>query len=141
MKCYHLTTVENAERILKDGFEDSTDEYMMKNKHMGVWLSDIPLNCGDGIIGDIVFKLDIPEEVFATHEWVGEKKAYREALLPAEKINRYGPPVVTQSDWDGFSRSDVAREADMNVDQEATRLREVVIPFLERHNLLAPEEE
>jgi hypothetical protein len=34
-----------------------------------------------------VLELEIPDEVFAEHEWVEEDKPYREAMIPAAKLN------------------------------------------------------
>lgn len=142
MKCYHRTTVENAECILKDGFKDSIGNFLTLNKHEGVWFADSPLDSNEDADGEIVFELDIPEEVFAAREWIEEGKPYREALLPDKVVNKYGPPSAIQHDWDGCSLSDVEREANMNVDQEAgARIREVILPFLKQHNLLAPDKE
>jgi hypothetical protein len=34
------------------------------------------------------------EKVFAAHEWVEDLKPYREALVPAEDVNRYPIELV-----------------------------------------------
>ena len=41
-----------------------------------------------------------PDEVLAEYEWVEDGKPYREFLIPAEIVNRYGPPeLVDEDDW------------------------------------------
>lgn len=40
MILYHSTTRENAARILREGFHDRTDYYMISILHRGIWLSD-----------------------------------------------------------------------------------------------------
>ena len=41
-------------------------------------------------------EVDVPEEVMAEWEWVEEGKGHREFLVPAEIVNRYGPPQVRE---------------------------------------------
>ena len=68
--------------------------------HKGVWLSDRPLDFGQGAKGKAVFLLEISDEVLAEYEWVEDGKPYREFLIPAEIVNRYGPPeLVDEDDW------------------------------------------
>ena len=44
--------------------------------------------------GDTLLSIDIPDNVIADYEWIEEEKPYREFLIPAEIVNRYGPPKV-----------------------------------------------
>lgn len=146
MKCYHRTTVESAERILSNGFVDTTGYYLTGHLHRGVWLSaDAPLTCNEGAKGEIVLEVAIPEDVFEAYEWQEEGKPYREALIPAGTVNCHGPPVIADHDWDGCSRSHVQQRlyglVKLGHNEEEARLRDIVLPFLERHDLLAPEED
>ena len=116
--------------------------------HTGVWLSNEPLDGNEGAKGDTVLAIEIPEDLLAEYEWVEEGKPYREFMVPAEIVNRYGPPRIHDHDWAGHSRKDIlgaaTAEAQCEADQgkhEADRLRETVLPFLERHGLLAEEDE
>jgi hypothetical protein len=88
---YHRT--DHAAAILRDGFRDATDCYMTPNLYTGVWISDSPLDVNEGAEGDVVLTLVIPDALFAEHEWIEEAKTYREALVPAEELNRYRETV------------------------------------------------
>jgi hypothetical protein len=52
-------------------------------------LADRPLDENEGADGDVVLELDVPEPLFIEYEWVEEGKTYREALIPAERLNAY----------------------------------------------------
>ena len=45
-----------------------------------------------------MLSLEIPGGVVAPYEWVEAGKGYREFLVPAEIVNRYGPPTVEDQD-------------------------------------------
>jgi len=92
MRTYHRTF--QADAILRDGFKDSTGTYLTDREHTGVWLSDRPLDINEGADGDRLLSIDIPEEVFRKWEeaWEESGKPYREALIPAQIVNSYGPP-------------------------------------------------
>ena len=92
MKLYHRTFA--AEKILQDGFKDATRSYLTSNSYTGVWFSDKPLDVNEGANGDVVLTIEMPEKVFMEHEWVEDGKGYREALIPADVTNRYGPPII-----------------------------------------------
>ena len=80
--------------IVADGFRDATDFYMTDELHSGVWLADRPLDPNDGAYGDALLVVEIPDDVFAGYEWREEGKSIREALIPADVVNRYGPATV-----------------------------------------------
>lgn len=88
MKLYHATTEQAAASILSSGFRDAEGTYMTRHVYRGVWLSDVPLNENEGAKGNVLLLVELPEETFVQYEWVEEGKAYREALIPAEIINR-----------------------------------------------------
>lgn len=99
MKLFHRTPF--AESILKNGFRDGEGTYMTGVMHCGVWLSDRPLDFGQGAKGEDLFLLDIPEDEMSPFEWIEDGKPYREFLVPAEIVNRYGPPeLIDEDDYD-----------------------------------------
>lgn len=95
MKLFHPTR--HAASILRNGFGDMTGTYLTPTDHSGVWLFDRPL---DDHVGDddpdVILELEIPEDVIAPFEWFAGLP-YREFLLPAMIVNRYGPPLVRAS--------------------------------------------
>lgn len=106
MIVYHNT--HHAPAILAEGFKDATGNYLTSQLWTGVWVSDLPLDENAGADGDTLLALDIPEEEIAPYEWVQEgldfTPRYREFLVPANVLNRYGPPGICESatylqDW------------------------------------------
>jgi len=91
MLFYHRTY--HADAILTGGFKDARDTYLTDEEHTGVWLSDRPLDINEGADGDRLLSIDIPEEIFKKWEWLEDGKPYREALIPAQVVNTYGPPI------------------------------------------------
>jgi hypothetical protein len=144
MLCYHNTY--KAPEILEQGFRDATGYYLTKDLHTGVWLSDVPLDANEGAGGDILLAIEIPEEVLTPFEWVGGM-GYREFLIPAEVVNRYGPPRVHGGDYAGckkeallFLADRFERDGSPHLRKRAARIRET-LPFLERHGLVCAAEE
>jgi hypothetical protein len=88
MKVYHRTF--QAEAILRAGFRDTKSTYGTLEFWRGVWVSaDYPLDIHEGVFGDEVLCLDLPEEVFDEYEMGQPGRPYREALIPAAELNRY----------------------------------------------------
>jgi hypothetical protein len=85
---FHVTTVDNAAAILRDGFVNGRGEYMTSIELRGVFLSDRPLEdegkITDPIVLAVTFDL-LPSEL-ADFELVEEGKPYREWCIPAELI-------------------------------------------------------
>ena len=96
MKVFHRTT--HATAILSHGFRDGTGKYLTKHEYTGVWVSDRPLDASEGAHGETLLSLDVPEDVLAEHEWFEEGREFREFLVPASILNRYGPPIVSHDD-------------------------------------------
>ncbi len=100
MKCYHRTSREAANAILRDGFEDATGSYLTEHSYEGVWVSDVPLDPDEGADGDTLLSLNIEDKVFSDYEWVEsdpqlrEMKGYREALIPAAQLNKSRVTIV-----------------------------------------------
>jgi hypothetical protein len=92
MIVYHRTDA--AEAILREGFRERTAGYLTDTMLTGVWVSDIPLDCNEGCKGDQLLALEMPAEVFAAHEMTDDNIRYREAILPANILNSYGPPRI-----------------------------------------------
>ena len=102
MIVYHRT--HHADAILRDGFRDTEGTYLTAERWRGVWISaPWPLDENEGADGDAVLAIEIPETVFVTHEWVEEGKTYREALIPAEELNRYPVRIVTDDELDALT--------------------------------------
>ncbi len=96
MKVYHRTF--QAETILRAGFRDTKSTYGTLEFWRGVWVSaDYPLDVHEGVFGDDVLCLDLPEEVFEEYEMGQPGRPYREAMIPAEELNRYPVEVWTES--------------------------------------------
>ena len=91
MKVFH-TTDDAAKAILSEGFRDGSGTYMTAIRHSGVWIADQPLDENEGAKGNQVLWLEIPEKLIAPYEWIEEGKHYREFLVPAKLLNRFGPP-------------------------------------------------
>lgn len=95
MLLYHRTN--EAAAILAEGFRDGRGRYMTAVEFSGVWLSDRPLDFNEGAAGDTLLTVEVPEQAIIDYEWAEDGKPYREFLVPAEVVNRYGrPQVVTE---------------------------------------------
>ncbi len=89
MQLFHTTYA--VEAILAEGF------------HGGVQLATRPPDADDGSHGATVLVIDIPEDVVAPYVWLDDwepakrdhaLQADREFVVPAELVNRYGPPHI-----------------------------------------------
>jgi hypothetical protein len=99
LRVYHRTSIDVANQILLNGFRDGQGTYLTDQMWTGVWVSDVPLDENSGACGDTLLALDMPASVFEEYEWVEELKGYRESLIPADILNKFGPPkVVTEEE-------------------------------------------
>ena len=95
---YHRTGWEAAERILARGFTDATGTYMTGEEHTGVFVSDVPLDTGQGAASnDVLLRVHIEADAVAEFEWVQEG-SYREWCVPAALLNGRGMVEVVDED-------------------------------------------
>jgi len=99
MRLFHRT--HHAAAILREGFRDGEGSYLTDRTLRGVWLSDFPLDENAGADGDQLLQVDVPDAVALDHEVVEEGKTYREFLIPADVLNRCGPPRLVSADEEG----------------------------------------
>jgi hypothetical protein len=88
VKVYHTASFAAAAAIEADGFRDATDRYMTENEYTGVWVSDRPLDENEGVTrAEVIFEIDVDEEMIREYEWIAEGMNYREWLVPATILN------------------------------------------------------
>jgi hypothetical protein len=85
---FHSTSRENASSILREGFRDSTGNFMTSTSHTGVWFSDVPLDENEGVSSEALPRVSVnfSEDELSEYEWVEHCKGYREWLVPASVI-------------------------------------------------------
>jgi hypothetical protein len=104
MRVYHRT--DESDAILSEGFRDSEGGYLTTGRYRGVWVSaEYPLDVNEGADGAAVLELDIPESLFAEFEWTEDGKTYREALIPAERLNRFAVRRLSEDEIDELDAS------------------------------------
>ena len=92
MRVFHSSAYDEALAIQARGFRDRS----LGAAEAGVWVSDRPPPAGEGHDW-VVFAVDLPEEVATAYERAPDERG-RRFLLPAELLNRHGPPVA-EGDW------------------------------------------
>jgi hypothetical protein len=97
---YHRTTEANARQIIANGFRDGTGYYLTNRLWSGVWFSDQPLDENEGACGNVLLriKLDKRRREIAKFEWIEDGKGYREWLMPAALINKFGAVEIQEID-------------------------------------------
>jgi hypothetical protein len=95
LRLYHASDYDGALRIRESGFRDSPD-----GPRAGVWVTDRPPAAGAGRADHVVFVVEVPEALAAGYEEDGGDgdDRVRRFLVPAELLNRHGPPVA-EGDW------------------------------------------
>jgi hypothetical protein len=91
LRVYHASDYDGALAIRESGFRDAAD-----GGRAGVWVTDRPPDAGEGH-DRVLFVVDVPEAVASGYEEPGDGEP-RRFLLPAELLNRHGPPIV-EGDW------------------------------------------
>lgn len=89
---YHGAGYDEALTIRRRGFRDRP----LETGGSGVTVADVPDAAGDDD-GHVVLAVEVPEDLLAGRA-VDEDGTTRRYVLPAELLNRYGPPV-TVGDW------------------------------------------
>jgi hypothetical protein len=86
---FHRTSRSTADAILATGFRDGSGCYMTEETHVGVWLSDVPLDCNEGANGGVLLlvAMALTEAEQDQYEWVEEGRSFREWLFPAKLVN------------------------------------------------------
>ena len=95
---YHRTNKDDATQIIANGFRESEGYYGTKSLHRRVWLSDRALDANEGAVGTVVLRVELTkdEPEIADFKWTEEGKPYREWLIPASLINKYGSTVIDE---------------------------------------------
>ena len=96
MKLYHVTTRDRARTILREGFRDNEGSYGTDRQWSGVWLSDRPLDCNEGVSGNTILAVsfDCEPDDLSDYERVQEGLPYREWLIPADFVNKRTVAIV-----------------------------------------------
>ncbi|SRR5712692_8643136 len=92
MRIFHRTP--SSAQILREGFRDSSDTYGLGSVHTGVWFSDQPIK--PHLQPGALLAIDMPDVVAAAFEVQRDERfrrqwKWREFLIPAEIVNKYGP--------------------------------------------------
>jgi integrase len=90
---YHRTTADSAGTIIRDGFRDAEGTYYMRNAQRGVWVTlerpwDLTIS-GEPPGDPALLVIEVPDDEIVAYEWIEEGKGYREALVPAEVLNKW----------------------------------------------------
>jgi hypothetical protein len=94
MRVFHASDYDEAIDIQRAGFRDTA----APGQPAGVWVSDRPPDPADGEAW-VVFAVEVPEESVRPFEAAsGDDGGARRFRLPAELLNRHGPPVA-DGDW------------------------------------------
>jgi hypothetical protein len=95
MHVFHRTYC--AAAIIAEGFQDRRGRRHTEQEQSGVWVSDHPLDAIEGVHGDTLLTLEVPEEILLEYEW-RQEVGYREFLVPAALLNQFGPPRTIGED-------------------------------------------
>jgi hypothetical protein len=91
LRVYHASPYEEALLIREGGFRDRS----AWAADVGVWVSDRPPAAG---ADSVLFAVDLPDGRIASYERGTGEDGERRFLVPAEILNRFGPPVAVD-DW------------------------------------------
>jgi hypothetical protein len=85
-RLFHRTSPASVAAILSEGFREGRSKV-----RPGVWLSDVPLDANDGVPGDALLALDVPDDglaEFGDYELAYHDYDCRVFLVPPESLNR-----------------------------------------------------
>lgn len=92
-RLYHVTSRENAAKILAEGFRDGEDAQPL---FTGVWLSATPLDGSEGAFGDsvLIVQFRVPLRCLSKFEVIEDGKTYREWVMPAAFIVKHATVTI-----------------------------------------------
>ena len=102
-RVFHSTSNEAAARIEAIGFDDGEGSYgFVGHTLRGVFVGIQPADVNDGAThDDVILAVNLPASDLEPY-WIEEDAPHGtirwEACVPAELLNRYGPPVRVE--WD-----------------------------------------
>ena len=97
IRVFHRTASDAAADIRIMGFYDTTGGAGNHHQHIGVRVSNAPLDSDDDGNGDTLLTLKIPTALFQQYESTEPGEPHREVVIPAEELNRVGQPrIVSQ---------------------------------------------
>jgi hypothetical protein len=122
-KLFHVASPSVAEAILRDGFVDSEGSYVNDEVLRGVFLSNRPLDCNEGVRASDGVALAVTFDSIALdeldeHELVEDGKTYREWCIPVDVIRRHATVQTARFD-------DKVVAMPNSIDAEIERLRAV----------------
>lgn len=96
IRLYHAVDYDEALAIREHGFPDAPVDDATREQQAGVWMVDNPV----GRTGEdrITFAVEVPLEVVRQFEREPGFHDERRFLVPAELLNRHGPPTVIGDD-------------------------------------------
>lgn len=137
MKCFHRTTTDNADQILRNGFKNNPKTEFCDLA--GIWFSDEePYGPDEGAKGDVVLSVDIPKRIFRKYCNEEHNSDAPASCIPAKIVNQY-PVSIHEHDLSGSRESILKNISALRTagHKEIADYREnIVLPFLERYNLL-----
>ena len=138
--CFHRTTTENAKNILLVGFQDNAQ--IISRELAGIWLSKgAPYDANEGAKGNAILAVEMPVKVFRKYD-AGDNGGTPAACIPAMIINQYRV-YVYDHDSSGIGRevllSHIASFRENDYKEKADYWENIVLPFLERYDLLDKE--
>lgn len=92
-----------------------------------VWLSNVPLDPGEGAEGDMLLEvaLALSYKDLGDYEWIEEGKPNREWLVPARLINQHATIRVVEEAWQTKARKlrEKWREREKRRRQQSSRAK------------------
>ena len=62
----------------------------------GVWFSEEPMDANDGVVGEALLAVDIPQGIVDEYEWIEDGKFAREWLVPAALVNAHAKVKIVE---------------------------------------------